>query len=246
MSRRGSPPATGLAVEGDGNESSAAGAKLHRAPSLDRLGPGYTAGEALTTRGFWLIFCASFFGPFAASGFGLHIVAFLSDSGFSPVGASAVWSALIGISIAGMFLFGLLAERRQKRYLCSTAQVSRGLSLLLLVLFALGMLPRTAAIAQLVVVSGLAVGCVNVVSPLLISETFGVKAFGKLGGLIGVPFTAGMALGQVVGGRLFVLQNNYNLAFSTFALSFLLSGAAFAFVKPYFLMESTPSGGEGA
>ena len=70
------------------------------------------------------------------------------------------------------------------------------------------------------------------------SETFGVKAFGKLGGLIGVPFTLGMALGQVVGGRLFVLRDNYNLAFSAFALSFFLSGVAFALVRPYFLLES--------
>ena len=70
------------------------------------------------------------------------------------------------------------------------------------------------------------------------SETFGVKSFGWLGGLIGIPFTLGMALGQVVGGRLFVLQNNYTLAFSAFALAFFLSAVALALVKPYFLMES--------
>jgi hypothetical protein len=41
-----------------------------------------------------------------------------------------------------------------------------------------------------------------------------------------------------VGGRLFVLQNNYTLAFSAFAISFVLSGVAYALVKPYFLIES--------
>ncbi len=234
---RGSPQAMGLAVEGEGNESSVAETSKSTAPTLDGVGPGYTTAEALATRGFWLIFCASFFGPFAASGFGLHVLAFLSDSGFSSRGASTVWSALIGISIGGMFLFGFLAEKREKRYLCSAAQLSRGFSLLLLVLFALGVVSREAAIAQLIIISGLALGCVNVVSPLLLSETFGVKAFGKLAGLIGIPVTLGMALGQVVGGRLFVLQNNYNLAFSAFALAFLLSGVARALVKPYLLLE---------
>ncbi len=242
---RGSPQSIGLAAEGEGHAGSPAGTSCSEFPSsLEAGGPGYTLPEALATRGFWLIFCSSFFGPFAASGFGLHAQAFLSDSGFSPGEASTVWSALIGTSIGGMVLFGFLAERYQKRYLCSAAQFSRGLSLLLLVLFSLAMIPRRVAVAQLIVISGLALGCLNVVSPLLLSETFGVKAFGRLAGLLGVPFTLGMALGQVAGGRLFVLENNYTLAFSAFALSFCLSGVALALVKPYFLIESTVERGE--
>ena len=78
------------------------------------------------------------------------------------------------------------------------------------------MIPRQAAVAQLILISGLALGCLNVVSPLLLSETFGVKAFGKLAGLLGIPFTVGMALGQIVGGRLFMLEHNYNIAFRIF------------------------------
>jgi MFS family permease len=235
---RSSPQAMGLAMEGGVNGSSAAGASNGATPDEDGIGPGYTTAEALTTRGFWLIFCSSFFGPFAGSGFGLHVVAFLSDSGLSPGEASSVWSAVIGVSIGGMFLFGFLAEKCQKRYLGSAGMLSRGLSVLFLVLFPLGVVSSVAALAQLIIMYGLALGCVHVVSPLLLSETFGVKSFGKLGGLIGIPFTLGMALGQVVGGRLFVLQNNYTLAFSAFAISFVLSGVAFALVKPYFLIES--------
>jgi MFS family permease len=234
---RSSPQAMGLAVEGEGSESSEAETSESRAPKVDGIEPGYTMAEALATRGFWLIFCSSFFGPFAASGFGLHVVAFLSDTGLSPGEASSVWSAVIGISIGGMFLFGFLAEKCQKRYLGSAGMFSRGLSVLFLVLFSLGVVPRVMAIGQLIILYGLALGCVQVVSPLLLSETFGVKSFGKLGGLIGIPFTLGMALGQVVGGRLFVLQNNYSLAFGIFALAFLLSGVAFALVKPYFLVN---------
>lgn len=235
---RNSPQAMGLAVEGGGNPSPATAALKGSLPHIDELGPGYTTAEALATRGFWLIFCSSFFGPFAASGFGLHVVAFLSDTGLSLGEASSAWSAVIGISIGGMFFFGFLAEKCQKRYLGSAAMFSRGLSVLLLVLFSLGVVPRAAAIAQLIIIYGLALGCVQVVSPLLMSETFGVKSFGRLGGLIGIPFTLGMALGQVVGGHLFVLRNNYSLAFSAFALAFFLSGAAYALVKPYFRMES--------
>ena len=125
---RNSPQAMGLAVEGVGNRSPEAVMFKGSLPPLDELGPGYTLAEALATRGFWLIFCSSFFGPFAASGFGLHVVAFLSDTGLSPVEASSVWSAVIGVSIGGMFLFGFLAEKYQKRYLGSAAMFSRGLA----------------------------------------------------------------------------------------------------------------------
>jgi MFS family permease len=235
---RSSPQAIGLEIEGEGNETSGDETPERRTPEEDGVEPGYSVAEALATRGFWLIFCSSFFGPFAASGFGLHVVAFLSDAGLSAAEASAVWSAVIGTSIGGMFLFGFLAEKCQKRYLGSAGMFSRGLSVLFLVLFSLGVIPRMPAVGQLILLYGLALGCVQVVSPLLISETFGVKSFGRLGGLVGIPFTLGMALGQIVGGRLFVLQNNYHLAFSVFALAFFLSGTTFALVKPHFLLES--------
>ncbi len=210
----------------------------HGVAEGDRIEPGYTMAKALATRGFWLIICSSFFGPFAASGFGLHIVAFLSDSGLSPGRASSVWSAVIGTSMVGMLLSGFIAERCQKRYLGSAAMVTRGLSVLAVVLFALGLVAPSAAIGQLILFYGLALGCTQVVSPLLLSETFGVRSFGTLGGLVGIPFTLGMALGQIVGGKLFVMQDNYILAFTTFGASFLISGIAYGLVKPYFLLES--------
>ncbi len=245
---RSSPRSMGLTLEGEGR------GRPPRYGDGDRalregggVGPeeeaGYETAEALAKPGFWLIFCSSFFGPFASAGFGLHAVAFLSDCGFSPEGASLVWSLLMGVSLCGMFLCGLLAERYRKRYLCAAAQGCRGLSVLLLVLFSLGLLSRTSAVIQLVVLTGLAAGCINVVSPLLVSETFGVRAFGRLSGLLGIPFTLGMAAGQVVGGRLYVVRNNYDLAFTVFGLAFLVSGVALGLVRPYFLVETERQGG---
>jgi MFS family permease len=238
---RNSPQAMGLALEGEEeNRSGSFRGEPHGSgpPAEDETGPGYTTAEAVRTSGFWLIFCSGFFGPFAASGFGLHVVAFLSDSGLSAGKASLVWSAVIGTSIIGMLLSGFLAERYQKRYLASAGMFSRGSSVLLLVLFSLGVVPVVPAIGQLVILYGLALGCVQVVIPLMMSETFGIRSFGRLNGLIGIPFTLGMALGQIVGGRLFVLQNNYSLAFGAFALAFFVSATVLALVRPYFLLES--------
>ncbi len=238
---RNSPRSMGLTLDGETNQAAEADPPNGGASIADAIETGYTTGQALRTMGFWLIVAANLFAVFASSGFGLHAVAFLSDSGLSSRMASGVWSTVIGVSIGGTIFFGFFSEKRQKRFLASGSQIVRAFSLLTLVLFALNVAPRSAAIGQLVLVYGLGLGCINVVSPLLLSETFGVKAFGKLMGLLGIPFTIGMALGQIVAGKLFVSQNNYKIAFAIFALAFLLSGISLILVKPYFLLDSRSS-----
>jgi len=239
---RKSPQSMGLSLDGRSGLTRDAGDHDTVAPPASITEEGYTLRQAVGTASFWLIFCGTFLGVFAGSGFGLHVIAFLSDSGLSAGKASLVWSATIGVSIVGMFSFGLFSEKRQKRYLVSGANVFRALSILLLALFAYKMIPKAAAIIQLTMIYGLALGCNVVTGPLLLSETFGVKAFGKISGLIGIPFTIGMALGQVVGGRLFELRGDYRLAFCIFALALLSAGVTITFAKPYHLFERQKEG----
>ncbi len=229
---RNSPKSMGLPVDGYFEFSSVSGSTESGTLAGVEEEVGYTLKEALRTISFWLIFCATFFVMFAASGFGLHIVAFLSDSGFTSRGATMVWSISLGISIAGRFTFGFISEHYPKRYMASIANLSRSVSILLFVLFALQFVPQGVAVLQLVILYGLGQGCNAVINPLLVGETFGVKAFGKLMGLLGIPFTMGAALGQASGGWLFEWQHNYHIAFGAFALSFLLAGIFVFFAKP--------------
>ena len=240
---RDSPKSMGLMMDGRADPLTDAGESGDEAQS-DAGEDDYTMREALGTGSFWLIFCATFFVMFASSGFGLHIIAFLSDSGLSSEKATAIWSTSLAIGIGGRFLFGFVAEKLQKRYMAAAANVFRAMSLLLLLLYVLKIVPQSAATAQLVILYGLGQGCNAVINPLVVSETFGVKAFGKLMGLLGIPFTIGMALGLAAGGRLYVLRDNYNLAFSVFALAFLLAGTAISFARPHFLFDTLSAGRE--
>lgn len=240
---RNSPLSMGLTIEGRNDDSWPRNDPAVKSTPIVEM--GYSAREVVATRAFWLIVFSTFSGVFAGSGFGLHVIAFLSDSGFSSSTASALWSFTIGISIAGTLFFGFFSERRQKRYLASASQVLRALSLALLILYAsraLSALPGAAVIISFALVYGLSLGCLNVAGPLLISETFGTRAFGKVMGMLGIPFTTGMALGQVAGGRLFVLQNNYFSAFSVFSIALLLAGVSIVFVKPHCLLEGQRAG----
>ncbi len=242
---RSSPAEMGLEVEGAPDISSESQTPESESPQAGREEAGYTMREALGTTSFWLIFCAIFFVMFASSGFTLHVIASLIDSGMSRPMATRVWTINLGISIAGRFLFGYLSERYQKRYMAAAANIFRSISLVVLIFSALSIAPQMFAVAQLVLLYGLGQGCNAVISPLMVSETFGIKAFGKIMGLIGIPYTIGMALGQITGGHLFDALESYNLAFGAYALAFLLAGIAVLFAKPCFLIESESAGRQG-
>ena len=234
---RSSPSALGLAVDGNPSPSGAGGSSgTERVAAVEET--GYTLREALKTPSLWLIASATFFVTFPSSGFGLHIISFLTDSGLSAKGAGYAWSFTMAVSIVGRFFFGWISEQFQKRYFAATANAVRGFSLLLLILFSFKMLPPGFAIIQLALLYGFANGCNAVMNPLIIGETFGVKSFAKIMGVIGIPFTLGMALGQIAAGHLYVLTNNYNAVFMVFVVSFICAGMAISFAKPLFLFES--------
>jgi MFS family permease len=236
---RSAPAALGLAMEGENdpsNENGSSSPDAHDAAASNET--GFTLRKAFRTPSFWLIACATFFVAVPSSGFGLHLIAFLRDSDMSATRAGLVWSFTMGVSIAGRFFFGWISERYQKRYFAGVANSIRALTLLLMVLFALKMLPVAVAVIQLALLYGLGNGCNAVMNPLIVGETFGVKSFGKIMGVLGIPFTAGMALGQVAGGRLYVMMGNYNAVFSIFAILFVCAGISISLAKPLFLLET--------
>jgi MFS family permease len=235
---RTSPQSMGLAIEEQSNTENARPAPEPGTSPGDEGVTGYEVSRAIRMNSFRLIACAVFMVAIAASGFGLHVVAFFSDSGFSPTGAALVWSLTMGVSIGGRFFFGYASEKYQKRYFAAAANLSRSLSLGVLVLFSLEIVPLSVAVVQLIIIYGLAAGCNNVLNPLIMSETFGVKSFGKLMGMIGIPFTLGMAIGQVAGGHLFESMGNYNIAFGIFAVAFVFAGIAIGLARPNFLLDT--------
>jgi MFS family permease len=233
---RNSPRSMGLELDGHGDslpDSDASADKVNNTGNET----DYSLRDAFRTNTFWLIIIATFCVVFASSGFGLHVIAFLSDNGLPMTRAATIWAAAQGVSIAARFLFGYLSERYQKRYFAAAANFSRLICIGILLLFALALAPLAVAVVLLVVVYGAGMGCNAVTNPLLISESFGVKNFAKIMGVLGIPYTLGMALGIYAGGKLFVLQGNYLLAFSVFAATFLLAAIAIFFAKPCMLLE---------
>jgi MFS family permease len=85
-----------------------------------------------------------------------------------------------------------------------------------------------AALMALVLFYGIGVGPPLALIPMLIAESFGLKNFGTIAGLVGIFATMGSATGPILAGRIFDLTGAYTLAFTCGGM-FLLVAAALPF-----------------
>ena len=154
-----------------------------------------------------------------------HLPAYLTDQGFEKMAAGAL-SLAIGCSIVGRLSFGMIADRFGKKGLMSLALILHALAVLCLFrVHWFGALPA------FVIVFGLALGGGAVVVPLLIGECFGLRAFGKILGVITISATLGAATGPVLTGRIFDVMGSYDLAFTLHIASFTAAGLAICFLR---------------
>jgi MFS family permease len=143
-----------------------------------------------------------------------HIVPHAADMGFSAVESATVLS-LVGMGmVVGRLFTGLVTEKvgaRSIAIFCSLLQIAA----LLLVIRARN-LPLLYVLA---LIYGFAQGGFSVSTTMLAGYTFGLSHIGKIFGLLEVGFSAGAALGPLVGGLIFDAGGKY-------AAAFLIMGAA--------------------
>jgi MFS family permease len=107
------------------------------------------------------------------------------------------------VSIAGKLLGGYAAERLPKR-LVFVVQFA----FMILAAGILFALENLLALYLFVLLYGIGNGG-SVVYPLVVAETFGVKSFSKILGIMGVPLTLGAAFGQMGAARIFDATDSY-------------------------------------
>ena len=202
------------------------------APDSEPL--GLTVAESLRTVSFWLLFSVQFFMTMAIAIVTAHIVGIVTASGFgTAVGdttarleGARTTSYFLAASIPGRILCGSLAERFSKRGVMAAAYVvliASGLTLMRLEGFG--------SLYAFVTLYGLGLGVV-VVFPLLVADNFGLKAFGTLIGIMGVPFTLGAALGVVSAAKLFDVSGSYSSVLSMQMSLFAICAVLALLAKP--------------
>jgi MFS family permease len=185
-----------------------------------------SALEAFRSRPFWILSLCNALTVFATLSIVAHLVAFLRDAGFQSQLAAASLGLMVGASVGGRVLFGVLADRYPKPRVMSLALILAAAGTLLLFgVHAGGVLPG------FVIAFGLAFGGTAVLVPLLVGECFGLASFGKILGALMVSATVGAATGPVLTGWIFDVTGSYRMAFALHVAALTASALAILFVR---------------
>jgi MFS family permease len=198
------------------------GAAIHGAGEV----AGLSLSESVRTGAFWLLSLGHVLWTFGSMSLIAHIPAFLSDQGFERTVAAGALSAAIGISVVGRLSFGVLADRFSKRRIISSALVLHALAVLCLF-----RIESFWALPGFVILFGMGLGGGAVLVPLLVGECFGLRAFGKVLGVVTISATLGAAAGPVLTGRIFDVTETYRLAFILHTISFTAAAVVLYFVR---------------
>ncbi len=169
--------------------------------------------DALRTPTLWLIVASfsAFF--FALNMLTTHQVVYLQDLNFSPMMSATVFGLMIGISIVGRLLSGVLALRFEGRYLAAGFLTSMGLGIL-----ALMYARDTSFIYLYSILTGIGFGGMIVLMPNLLGAYFGRTHYSRIVGWTTPITTLFCAASPVIAGFLYDVTGKYFLSLSLAAV----------------------------
>jgi predicted MFS family arabinose efflux permease len=179
---------------------------------------GWERRAAVRSRSFWLIAVASYL-HLTAAGIGVvHLIPHLIGVGLKPQNAALIYSAILVISTLGKPSMGFVADRLDVRLALALGLISFACAFLLLTQAAYSF-----TLAPLVFFYGIGVGTPLALFPMLTAESFGLKNYGSIAGLIGLVSAMGSATGPIIVGRIFDITGAYTLAFVLSAAALLIA-----------------------
>jgi MFS family permease len=180
--------------------------------------PGIDAVAALKTRHFWLLSIAFFLGVMAINGTIVHIVALLRDRGVPSQTATGALSAAGIAIIVGRVVCGWCLDRFWGPYVAACFFVLPMLGIALII-SEWGM-PAPLVGAAL---CGAGIGAEIDLMAFFISRYFGLRAYGRIYGLMFLVFNIGNGLGPALSGRAFDRFHSYSQIFSVYEVALALT-----------------------
>jgi len=188
---------------------------------------GITRSEALRSPAFYLIAAGVTGGAFTYSVVLTQLIPHLENEGFNRGAAAGALTAIAAIGLVGKFIFGLVSERVSARLSFIVTLAIQAIGLLLFILAG-----ESQFIWLAVVVFGLGFGGMGVLNALIVSEAFGIRAFGSIMGLVTLAGVIPHLVGPVVAGVIFDARGSYTLAFVLVIALYLVGAVALLVVRP--------------
>lgn len=207
------PPGSGTA---DGAVAAAADA------DADADGTSMTLAEARRTPAFAVLAASLFLFYCYYLGVNNHLVAYLTDEGFTDAAAARRFGYVLAIGIAGKLGIGLLVDRLGLRaaVLFTFGALTAGSFALVALAAAPGLLPA------FLTVHGFTVAAENVLLPLAVTACFGARHMPAIYGALMLALLPGGVIGPLIAGWCFDTLGTYRPAFTAFAAGNVLVLAA--------------------
>ena len=199
---------------------------VHEPPSVAGRGadagsaalPGIEVMAALRTGNFWTLSIAFLLGVMAINGTIVHIVALLTDRGI-PLQAATGALSFAGIAIiVGRIICGWCLDRFWGPYVAACFFV---LPMIGIALLASGWGAPAPLIGA--ALCGAGIGAEIDLMAFFISRYFGLKAYGKVYGLMFMLFNIGTGLGPALSGRAFDMFHSYTQVFIAYQIALAIT-----------------------
>jgi MFS family permease len=190
--------------------------------------PGTEAAAALKQRRFWALTIAFFLAVMAINGTLTHVIPLLTDRGIPPQQAAIMFSFAGYAIIGGRILAGWCLDRFWGPYvaMCFFAVPMAGIALL--GSGATGMVPIVGAI-----LCGAGIGAEIDLMAFFLSRYFGLKAYGKIYGIMFAVFNVGTGLGPALSGLSFDRFHSYGPIFIVYEVALAITCLLFLGLGPY-------------
>jgi MFS family permease len=174
--------------------------------------PGYTLGEALKSRNFWIVAIIAMCTFYSILGMSANVFIYMSKSNYSPADASSGVSILFIGGLIGKVVAGFLAESfgRKRILLTGLGLMLAGGGCLLVAIQS----SSSGALWTGLIASGVGWGGIYTLIQLLSADLFGMRALGKILAAVNILDATGGALGPVITGRLYDTSGSYFLPFA--------------------------------
>ena len=189
---------------------------------------GQAVGEVIRGPTFYMLGLSLMLGSFTYSAILPQVPDHLITSGMSLETAARAVSLLALFGMAGKMSFGYLSELVTARRMMMVSLTGQAFFIVMMVLF------PTPPIAWLAVpLFGLFMGSYGALINLVIQETFGLKHFGSITGLISLTMAVSGLLGPLLAGQSFDRMGGYGPGYIVVAVMFTIGAASLTRVRPW-------------
>ena len=217
---REAPPAARAQVRGPG----AAGERATRAaPAL----PDRNLRETVRTRTFYAVLAAITLGTFTYSTILPHVLAHLVNKGMANASALSALGTLATAGICGKLLFGWMSERFGARRMMMSNLIGQAAFAALL-----AGAGHTGMLAVAAPLFGLFMGGFGALYILVVQESFGLRHYGSVMGLVNLGTVVSFGLGPLIAGVSYDVSGGYGAAFLIVCGLFVAGAVSLVFARP--------------